>query len=268
MNLQEYDWWGICEKLETKRWYFAKTMAGIPHYYTLRAEWGDEQDFENVVHIIRKRGVVEQWRHYNHSYAYLSGFKYWSMNGKLDETLLINRARYTHSTPYDDIANNYDSLFYKKKYLEENRSLFRLLNIKGKVLDIGCGTGLLPEWVSLNPSNYVGIDPSKGMLDKFAWKHPEFAASLKVCKFENFWTSGFDTIVALYGVGSYITEPSRVLDMLNEGGKAYLMYYSPEYEPVTSKIEGINDCKMVSYPQREASDQITFSNYVIDIWEK
>jgi hypothetical protein len=260
-----FDCFDACEILENKTWTFAKTMAGVPHYYTVRDKWGDEREFEYLVKYIRAMGVQEKWGKYNNHYLYLSGYKYWTMGAEPSETLVINRARYSHETPYNRIAEKYDNFFFGKQYLRENKNLFQVLDLQGNILDIGCGTGLAVEWGNIAPRNYLGIDPSKAMLDKFIWKHPQYANYLRVCKFEEFWGRGFDTIIALYGTASYITGADRLLNMLNDGGNAYLMYYAPDYYPVTNRLSGIDDCKTVSSPTLDKT--ITFSNYIIEKWE-
>ena len=42
-----------------------------------------------------------------------------------------------------------------------------------KVLDLGCGTGLLLELLALQPEDYIGIDPSEKMLEELQRKFPE-----------------------------------------------------------------------------------------------
>lgn len=251
------------ELFEGFEWTFAKTMAGIPHSYIVRKQCESERQFEYMVQYIRDHGVQERWRHYNHHYLYLSGYKYWTMSDTVERTLVINRARPDRPTAYDEIAETYDSLFYKKPYQDENRALFKYIRPRGRILDIGCGTGLAVEWIKdLQPRDYMGIDPSKDMIQQFGWKHPEYAPSLRCCSFDECWSRGFDTIIALYGVGSYISNVERVYDMLNLGGRAFIMYYAEDYEPVTYKALGGRPTDTFSLPQSE--NVIRFQNYLIE----
>lgn len=63
---------------------------------------------------------------------------------------------------YDAIASGYDEL-YGKEQAEKYRSLLRLVKIPADwlVLDAGCGTGLLAEFL---PNEIIGVDISDGML--------------------------------------------------------------------------------------------------------
>ena len=66
---------------------------------------------------------------------------------------------------YDKIASKYDTLFRDETSLVENREVGQMLPpLNGSILDIGCGTGLLTEIAEIDPQEYLGIDPSKGML--------------------------------------------------------------------------------------------------------
>jgi cyclopropane fatty-acyl-phospholipid synthase-like methyltransferase len=171
----------------------------------------------------------------------LNGYKYWTMGAHVSETILINRTAVNYKSEYDDIAKKYVTMFQDKESVEEEVELFYLLDIKGKVLDIGCGgSGVLLKYVI--PEDYVGIDPSRGMLEQMAIKFPDYSSRTICCKAEDFYREGFDTIVALFGTASYI-EPhtiERLKDMLNTGGKMYLMFYLPTYTPVTHIETGIN----------------------------
>ena len=48
-----------------------------------------------------------------------------------------------------------------------------------KVLDLGCGTGLLLELLALQPEDYIGIDPSEKMLEELQSKFPEHETKKK-----------------------------------------------------------------------------------------
>lgn len=259
------DNYSICNLLESKSWKFAKTMSGIPHSYTLRENWGDDETFDLVVALIRKRGKQERWGRYNHHYLYLSGYKYWTMGAPIGETILINRAIDPAANTYDVIATSYDSLWQGKAYNDENKQVLRAANPVGKVLDIGCGTGLAVEWANIRPENYTGIDPSHGMLTKFMWKHPEYAARLRKCGFSDFWGGGFDSIIALFGTASYLENPERVMDMLNEGGRAFLMFYADGYEPQVYKK---TRTEQPSFRLNPFNDSFKMGNYQVSVLEK
>ncbi|MDJ0269251.1 MAG: class I SAM-dependent methyltransferase [Aigarchaeota archaeon] len=72
------------------------------------------------------------------------------------------------SLDYDALSPGYDEL-YGQEQMEKYRECFRLLRITclGKVLDAGCGTALLLEYLHSNNipyEAYIGIDKSAGML--------------------------------------------------------------------------------------------------------
>jgi hypothetical protein len=82
------------------RWQFAKTMPQWPHEYTVR-KWREDldQDFLDFAAYIRRVGTVKPWPadsptpRYHHSYLELGGWDYWTMEGAIAETIVINRAR-------------------------------------------------------------------------------------------------------------------------------------------------------------------------------
>jgi len=254
----------MCSIFESERWTFAKTMPAIPHQWVSRKTWSNRHSFDQAVQYIRDHGRKERWGRYNHEYLYLSGYKYWTMGASVEDTLIINRARPEYNANYEGFAEKYDKFFGGKEYVEENKSLFQIIKPRGKVLDIGCGTGLLVEWAShISPDSYFGIDPSQDMLQRFGWKHPAYSSSLRCSKFEDFWMTGFDTIVCLFGTASYLPNATRAKEMLNAGGTAYLMYYKKDYDPITHKELGVPQ-EQEAYFTPQTEDQFVFGNYIIE----
>lgn len=81
------------DTLESMEWTFAKTMKNNPHFYSIRAKFGDNSTFLQVVSHIRYFGnlveyedvIYRVWTYKNHSY--------WSMASDLlnEDVNLINR---------------------------------------------------------------------------------------------------------------------------------------------------------------------------------
>lgn len=81
----------INELLNSHPFQFAKTMPTIPHEYTLRKHWND-QEFEQVVLFMREHGKEEKFYRKTFTYWYANGYKYWTMGAPVEKTILINRA--------------------------------------------------------------------------------------------------------------------------------------------------------------------------------
>lgn len=153
---------------------------------------------------------------------------------------------------YDKIASKYDTLFRDETSLVENREVGGMLPpLTGSILDIGCGTGLLTEIADVNPGDYLGIDPSQGMLDQFIKKHPLFKRRL-VCEAytgHNLDCKEFDNVVALFGAPSYLS-PYAILSIKRCKGHKFLMFYKENYHPVTYEKCDV-EFKHVVYTMRE-----------------
>lgn len=138
---------------------------------------------------------------------------------------------------YDEFAKSYDDHYTSVEFQEEDLDLFKILSpwIRGKVLDLGCGTGLTLTYNDISKDDYLGIDPSAGMLAKLKAKFPEFVTVNST--FEQ-WDeaeqgSKFDTIIALFGAPAYFAKESyaEVLERLSPKGHYFLMFYKPGYFP-------------------------------------
>lgn len=138
---------------------------------------------------------------------------------------------------YDAIADMYDELFIDENSLKENEEVGEMLRpLKGTVLDIGCGTGLLTEIMPIEPDMYMGVDPSKKMLDKFKAKHPLFR-NLICASYDGTVVdcNGFDNVISLFGSPSYLSNMS-LLRISKYKGRLFLMFYKEGYHPVTYEM--------------------------------
>jgi hypothetical protein len=259
----------LYEILSKQQWIFARTMPQNPHWYCLRKNFANDEDFVYCARYIRENGIKEKYNRREYTLFYMNGYKYWTMGCPLHNcpktgTILINRKPYdAPASQYDDIANDYDALFSEPQYIDEDNRLFGLIGplIKGRILDIGCGTGRLLDYVNTDTGDYTGIDSSVGMLDVLCEKHP--GANVIHDRFENTCTGEYDTIVALYGSASYLNDKSGQLikSSLTKDGIYILMAYKPDYYPVTHKSFNIDyNCNRFEI---DSSKVYEFGNYLI-----
>ncbi|MCD6128073.1 MAG: class I SAM-dependent methyltransferase [Methanomicrobia archaeon] len=154
-----------------------------------------------------------------------------------------------------DIANKYDKTapFYNKRYREIQEDKYKKMidfPVKGKILDIGCGTGLLYDF--LKYENYTGMDISLEMLKKggFAKK------ILGDCEFLPFKSCVFDFVFSftvLQNLPSYkmISEAYRVL---KNGGIFVLTTLKKTYKE--DLINALRIFKMID--KKECGEDIGF----------
>lgn len=139
---------------------------------------------------------------------------------------------------YDALAAKYDRHHVDAKSLAENRHIGRYLRRRVrpgmKVVDLGCGTGLLHELCPVAPSDYLGLDISQGMLEEARRKYPHHRFELGDMERRNQavpdgWA---DRVVSLFGSPSYCDlgkVEAEVRRMLRPGGAFFLMFCSPLY---------------------------------------
>lgn len=226
--------------LERHPYRFAKSMPYMPHWYTLRKEW-DSDLFSKTVIQQRELGYDKVWGGRSYRYFNANGYQYWTMGASVETTILINRAKIKYSTLYDDIATSYDSWYETPECYKENLTIFQSLELENssKILDVGCGTGLLLDHIALLPLiekmdiQYNGIDPSQEMLGVLSNKHPHYSENTMCSKFEDFYSSkDFTHIVSLFGSPSYIKKESlNKLYDLSVAKKFFYMFYKKGYLP-------------------------------------
>ena len=171
---------------------------------------------------------------------------------------------------YDKIANQYDSFFCDEESLSENDEVAAMLSdVKGKVYDLGCGTGLLTEIIEIQPDDYRGVDPSGEMLNKFIEKHPEYFKQIIKSTFENDNCSlvQFDWVISLFGSISYV-KPKYLKRISKDAKHYFLMFYKEDYHPVTYTLANVNFDHYIHRVENlqsifEQSTIREFNNYII-----
>lgn len=106
-----------------------------------------------------------------------------------------------------------------------------------KVLDVGCGTGLLLELLPLPEEDYLGIDPSAGMLERLHQKFPQHCTKQKCFGEEDL--KGVDVAVSIFGPVSYMP-PEVVFKLVSSGVNYFLMFYKDGYRPVTYEMTNVD----------------------------
>lgn len=249
----DLDWW--LDLAPTLTWTFAKTMPDAPHSYVVRDKTLHGDDFERAVAVIRTFG--EPGKFYGRTNVYLTsnGTKWWTMGAPIDETIIINSApsskvygpqdaphtATSRFTIYDVLSTEYDDRYVDEESLRENTWVWKLINglLHGRyvrTLDVGCGTGLLLDMKLARPEQYVGVDPSQGMLNELIIKHPKVTLvypmgmeeALPALRDERFGLTA-----ALFGAASYLSpETITALPEMTDGPTVFMCYeagYLPDY---------------------------------------
>lgn len=84
---------GFKEYIAGSRWKFAKTMAHIPHEYTVK-EWAPWRAhlFDEAVDFIRREGYPQKFFRRTYIYYDVNEHQYWWACNKEGVPILINRA--------------------------------------------------------------------------------------------------------------------------------------------------------------------------------
>jgi hypothetical protein len=255
----EYD--KAIKLLNESQYKFAKTAKNKnPHWYTLKDTWNSEKDFKDVVQFIRDNGDVERFWKIEYKCFHYNGWKWWTMGADIDETILINKTY--ASERYNKIAYKYDTLFTSDSFKKENDEIIDMLKpylYNVGILDVGCGTGLLLDMFTIDPTFYTGIDPSYGMIKQARLKHP--IHKFKLDKLETY--IGYDnTMVSLFGSMNYVLpDYLHKVDELSQ--RHFLMFYKNNYKPVTYDIANV---EMYPFKYNKKELKSKFKNSKIKTW--
>lgn len=83
----------LIANIRSSEWQFAKTMAYMPHFYTVGKKWADFDEFIWTANAVVKHGVMQQFFKDKRKYFYLDGWRYWVMDKDPNDAAIINRER-------------------------------------------------------------------------------------------------------------------------------------------------------------------------------
>ena len=226
-----YDEGYILSLINRCKWTWAKTYVNVPHEYIVRGKCAlSDEEFVSFVEAQRKYGTPEQWHKYNHPYLYVDGYKYWTMDGSIEASKILNRQK---------VFSEFDNVDFPDEdvvpfgCVSALRFRFEYILTSDYIYEVGCGVGGSVRGLFLSPNRYIGIDPSRKSIERFKTRYPDFADRLYVSSFEEsvrYWSQGNPFIMAIFGTASYIMRP--YLELLDKSGKKYfIMFYKEGYCP-------------------------------------
>ena len=133
---------------------------------------------------------------------------------------------------YDRLAESYDAAYSSPLARAENTLAFGVIRRagcdRGRILDMGCGTGLFLEQKPVAPERYVGVDISSGMLSVARHKFPRHTfLQADMSDLSALPDRSFDSVVSLFASFAYAMQPERVVveikRLLAPGGRFLVM---------------------------------------------
>lgn len=153
---------------------------------------------------------------------------------------------------YDSLAGVYDEHFQDSVSRAEDEAIFNMVNttLSGTMCDLGCGTGLVLEYLKIPPDEYTGVDISRGMLERAQNKFPDHRfIHADIQGNISIEDNCFNSVLAAFGTMSYCNAPYAVVEeikrLLRPGGAFFIMLCGEPYQHRNTHI--INSCEDVYF---------------------
>ncbi len=137
---------------------------------------------------------------------------------------------------FDAIAGEYDETLppHVVQHYLDKRVAFIVANCpRGRLLDVGCGTGVLAGRLAEAGYEVVGLDPSQGMLDVMASDHPDVEGVRGFGNHLPFEDASFDVVTTIAAL-HHVADPDAVHGTLVEiarvtrpGGRIVIWDHNP-----------------------------------------
>ena len=145
---------------------------------------------------------------------------------------------------YNRLSKVYDRSYKEPIHKIEDDFIYKFLAdngfTKGKILDLGSGTGVLLNHIGIHPDNYFGLDISENMLEISSEKFPKHKFIKGTMSNIPFDDDSFDCVLSLFGSFSYSLNHKKTVQeihrVLKPNGKLFIMAYEIKYQKRESYI--------------------------------
>ena len=107
------------------------------------------------------------------AYLYVGGYKYWQLGSVINRTDTPEKTfgeQWSPSPSAEPTIRCWEAPVWDRTH---NPPVVELPELADRsVLHVGCGTGWLLDQIDVDPSRYLGLDTSVGMLNQHIYKHP------------------------------------------------------------------------------------------------
>lgn len=149
-------------------------------------------------------------------------------------------------TDFDSVADAYDEslpLHVMDHYLEKRSGYIRKNIAPGKIVDVGCGTGVLAARLSDDGYDVTGVDPFRGMLKYVKQRRPDLNAVHAFGEHLPFADNSFDLsycVAVMHHVAAPEAVRATLLEMVRvvkPGGHILIWDHNPRnpYWPILMK---------------------------------
>ena len=145
---------------------------------------------------------------------------------------------------YNRLSKVYDRSYKEPVHRIEDDFIYKFVTengfTKGKILDLGSGTGTLLSHLGISSDRYTGLDISESMIELSSRKFPNhkfIKGTMSKMPFDN---NSFDSVLSLFGSYSYSLNHAKtiqeIIRVLKPNGKFFIMAYGLKYQTRESYI--------------------------------